>query len=68
MNNIGFVPVGYEYITIDKCGDREHIEIIRNLGTGIRDYTDVSIDIAELERLMRNGQKEKRKNAERKTE
>lgn len=68
MNNIELVPVGYEHITIDKCGDHEHIEIIRNLGTGIQNYTEASIDIAELERLMRNGQKEKRKDTDRKTE
>ncbi len=67
MTNIELVPVGYEHITIDKCGDSEHIEIIRNFGTGMQNCK-ASIDTAELERLMRNGQKEKRKDTGSKTE
>lgn len=67
MNNIGFVPVGYEYVTIDKCGDHEHIEIIRNFGSGIRDCK-TSLDFAKLEEMVRNGQKEKNEGTGCKTE
>ena len=31
INGITDIPAGMEYISIDRCGDYEHIEIIRNI-------------------------------------
>lgn len=31
INGITDIPAGMEYISIDRCGDYEHIEIIRNV-------------------------------------
>ena len=31
INGITDIPAGMEYICIDRCGDHEHIEIIRNI-------------------------------------
>lgn len=41
INSIADIPAGIEYICIDRCGDYEHIEIIRNSGKEINIKTRV---------------------------
>lgn len=41
INSITDIPAGMEYICIDRCGDYEHIEIIRNTGKEITIKTRV---------------------------
>lgn len=41
INGVTDIPAGMEYISIDRCGDYEHIEIIRNSGKEINIKTRV---------------------------
>lgn len=66
MEKIKDIPPGYEYIIVDRCGDHEHIEIMRHtnvnpqLSSDIRVATGVEIDVSNFANRLGQLLKEER--------
>ena len=65
MENIKHIPPGYEYIIIDRYGDHEHIEIMRNTNVNpqlfdIRVATGAETDVSNFADRLRQSLEEER--------
>lgn len=57
MEKIKDIPPGYEYIIVDRCGDHEHIEIMRHtnklqISSDIRVVTGAEMDVSDFAKRL----------------